>query len=246
MRNIKLGIAYDGTNYCGWQVQPNGVSVAGEILKAIKTITGESPSFYGSGRTDAGVHALCQTANFYTESKIEPYRMIAALNANLPADIRIIEASEADMDFNARFSAVGKTYCYRIVNAKILSPFEVNRAWLIKYGLDVEKMRAAAAMLVGEHDFKAFQSTGSYVTNTVRTISRLDVEKEGELITITVTGNGFLYNMVRIITGTLVYAGCGRVGKAQIEKMLNELDRTKGGITAPACGLYLKEVYYQA
>lgn len=244
MRNIVLTIAYDGTNYCGWQVQPEGKSISLEIINAVYKITKEKVKLYGSGRTDAGVHAYAQVANFYTESAIPAERLIGAINAYLPSEIVITNAYEADSKFNARFSAAGKIYEYKILNAPLPSPFWVNKTWHIKYKLDIQKMSEICRLLEGEHDFKAFMASGSFVKDTVRTLYELSIKKENDIITITAKGSGFLYNMVRIITGTLVQAGSGKLSAEDVKNILSSLDRTKGAITAPACGLYLKEVLY--
>lgn len=244
MRNIAMTVMYDGTNYCGWQVQPNGVSVASQIIAAVKRVTGETVKLYGSGRTDSGVHALAQAANFYTESRIAGEQFRRALNAYLPPDVVVTRTWEAEEGFNARFSSCGKIYQYLINNGPLQSPFLLNRAWHVKYPLDLEKMRQAAAVLEGTHDFNAFMAAGSAVTSTVRTLYSLTCEREGDLITITAKGNGFLYNMVRILAGTLAYAGGGKLTTSQVRDILEGKDRTKGAITAPPHGLYLKEVLY--
>lgn len=244
MRNIVLTIAYDGTNYCGWQVQPEGKSISLEIINAVYKITKEKVKLYGSGRTDAGVHALAQTANFYSDTKIPAHRLVGAVNAYLPPDIVVTDARDADIDFNARFSATGKIYEYKILNTPLPSPFWINKAWHVKQELDLSKMKKVCKILEGEHDFKAFMASGSYVKDTVRTLYELTVAKENDIITVSAKGSGFLYNMVRIITGTLVQVGRGKLSAEEVETILISLDRTKGAITAPACGLYLKEVLY--
>ena len=244
MRNIKLEISYDGTNYSGWQVQPNAPSISGEIIKAIKYITGNDVNLYGSGRTDAGVHALGQVANFYTESNIRTDQFKNAINSRLNKDIAILSVSEEDQDFNARFSAKTKTYKYLIDNSQTHSPFLLNRAWQYKYQLNIDDMNEACEILKGEHDFFAFMATGSSVKSTVRTIYTISCEKRENLIELNVHGNGFLYNMVRIIAGTLVYVGGGKLKSGDVEQMLLTKDRKKGGLTAPSHGLYLMKVYY--
>lgn len=244
MKNIAIKIAYDGTEFCGWQVQPDGHSISAEIIRAYHCVTKETIKLYGSGRTDAGVHAYAQVANFFTESSIPPNRLIGAINAYLPKQIVVTDAWEAEMDFNARFSAKGKIYEYLILNTAMPSPFLTDRAWHVKYHLEIDRMKEAAEILQGEHDFKSFMASGSFVKNTVRTLYELRVERDGDLIRITARGNGFLYNMVRILTGTLVHVGRGKLSAADVEHILHSLDRTKGAITAPACGLYLKEVLY--
>ncbi len=242
--NIVLNISYVGTAYAGWQVQPNAVSVAEKIIEAIKKVTGKTVKLNGSGRTDAGVHAYGQVANFHIDSKIPPEKFANAINHYLPDDIVINYSYEADEDFHARFDAVGKCYEYRIHNSKVRSPFYKDRAWQFDYELDMDKVLKAAKIMEGTHDFRAFMASGSQVVDTVRTVYSVDVERSGDMITVTVRGNGFLYNMVRIMVGNLMYVGCGKMTLEDIESLFSNLDRTTGGITAPACGLYMKEVYY--
>ncbi len=244
MRNILLTIAYDGAAYSGWQLQPDKPTIAREIMRATEAIIGKAHTLYVSGRTDAGVHALNQTANFYTESAIPAEKLVEALNAKLPRDIVILSAEDVAPDFNARSSAKGKTYTYVIYNARYLSPFYVNRAWHIRHDLDIGAMGRAARVLEGTHDLKAFMASGSIVTDTVRTIYGIEITKEGPLIKIRVSGSGFLYNMVRIIAGTLVYAGSGKLDARDVEAVLESRDRTRGAKTAPPDGLYLTEVRY--
>ncbi len=244
MRNIAIIVSYDGTDFCGWQVQPNGVSVAEKINDAIFRLTGRRAMLYGSGRTDSGVHAYAQVANFQTEFFSPCERLVLGLNAYLPPQIRVLRAYEVGEDFNARFSAAGKTYEYVIYNSNVLSPFYLNRAYWVKYALDVDKMNEAAGVLLGKHDFSAFMAAGSPVKSTVRELYELSAKKEDSLIKITATGSGFLYNMVRILTGTLIYAGCGKLNSADVKKILEGGKREKGAPTAPAQGLYLKRVYY--
>ncbi len=225
-------------------MQPEGKSISLEIINAVYKITKEKIKLYGSGRTDAGVHALAQTANFYSDTKIPADRLVGAINAYLPPDIVVTNARDADIDFNARFSAVGKIYEYKILNTFLPSPFWMNKAWHVKQELDLSKMKEVCKILEGEHDFKAFMASGSYVKDTVRTLYQLTVTKENDIITVSAKGSGFLYNMVRIITGTLVQVGRGKLSAEEVETILLSLDRTKGAITAPAHGLYLKEVLY--
>lgn len=244
MRNILLTVMYDGTAYFGWQLQPDKPTIAREIMVAMEKIIGEAHTLYVSGRTDAGVHALMQTANFYTESKISAEKLVTALNAKLPRDIVVVSAKDVSLDFNARGSAKGKTYTYLIYNARQLSPFYADRAWHIRHELNIEAMKNAARVLEGTHDFKSFMAAGSIVTNTVRTIYAIDVSKEGPLVKFRVSGNGFLYNMVRIIAGTLMYAGSGKLSADDVKAILEARDRTQGAKTAPPEGLYLTEVRY--
>ena len=242
--NVVLNIAYVGTNYAGWQVQPNAISVAEEIINAIKKVTGKTVKLNGSGRTDAGVHAYGQVANFHIESKIPAEKFAGAINHYLPDDIVINYSYEAEEGFHARFDATGKCYEYKVYNSKVPSPFCKDRVWQFTYEVDINKVISAAKLLEGTHDFKAFMASGSQVKDTVRTIYSVDVKKDGEMITITVKGNGFLYNMVRIIVGNLMYIGCGKMTEDDLLALFENLDRTTGAVTAPACGLYMKEVYY--
>ncbi len=246
MRNIKLTIEYDGTNYCGWQVQDNGPSIQAEIEKALLAITGEKIRINGSGRTDAGVHARGQTANFTTESRVPAEKFSFALNSMLPRDIVIKDSAEVAPDFHARYSAIGKKYSYLINNSKFPSALLRNYAYHVDYceRLDIRKLRKAAEAFIGTYDFSGFMSTGSKVSDTVRTIYDISVEHENELIRFNFKGNGFLYNMVRIITGTLLYTGIGRINPEDIKSIILSKDRGRAGITVPACGLYLEEVYY--
>ena len=244
MRNIFIKLAYDGTNYCGWQVQPNENSICDELIRAIYAITKEKPVIYGSGRTDSGVHAYAQTANFFLNSQIPSEKLIGALNAKLPKDIVINELRDIDDSFNARYCAIGKEYQYNIYNSQFMSPFYVNRSWHVRGTLDIDAMKKAGEVLVGEYDFSAFMSSGSSIKSTVRTIYKLDINAENEIITVSVYGNGFLYNMVRIIVGTLVFVGQSRLTPSDVKEILDGCDRTKGAVTAPAEGLFLKQVLY--
>jgi len=246
MRNIKLIIEYDGTNYCGWQVQENGPSIQGSMEKALLAITGEEIRINGSGRTDAGVHARGQAASFTTVSSIPQEKFAYALNGLLPKDIVVKESREVPLDFHARYSAVGKKYSYLIINSKFPSAILRNYAYHVNYceRLDIDRIEEAAEAFVGTYDFAGFMSTGSKVTDTVRTIYELSVEKEKDLICFNYKGNGFLYNMVRIITGTLLYTGIGKINPKNIKDIILSRDRIRAGITVPACGLYLDEVYY--
>ena len=244
MRNILLTIAYDGTEYCGWQEQLNGISVAAKINGAIESLTGKRSKLYGSGRTDSGVHALAQKANFKTEFSGDCDRITAGLNFYLPEDIRVLSCAEVSEDFNARFNAKSKTYIYKIYNSPILSPFYINRAWHIKYPLNVGAMRRAAWEMEGERDFTSFMASGSPVKSAVRNLSRLSVSRSAEIIEVSATANGFLYNMVRIIVGTLVYTGMGKLTPEDIKPILQAQNRAAAAPTAPARGLYLKEVVY--
>lgn len=243
MRNLKLTIQYDGTKYCGWQKQPNSSGIQGTIEYAIYEITKEKVNIIGSGRTDAGVHALGQVANFKTNSNIPAARIPDALNAKLPKDISIIDCQEVSDDFHSRYSATGKIYRYLIYNKPYRSPLYKDISYHVRYDLDIEEMRVEAQSLLGTHEFKGFMSSGSSVKDTVRTIHNISIEESGDLIALEVEGNGFLYNMVRIIVGTLVDIGRGRIDKP-LEEIIASQDRGEAGHTAPAHGLFLKKVHY--
>ena len=245
MRNIFIKIEYFGKNYVGWQMQQNGVSIEGKICEAAEKLLGHSIKLYGSGRTDSGVHALGQTANFYTESRVPTGKIAGGLNAYLPEDIRIISAEEKPMKFHARYDAKSKEYVYVIYNRSIMHPVLRDRATHVFYELDLEKMKRAAKDLIGEHDFSAFMGSGSNVKNTVREVYDARFEKEGNLIRFYIRGNGFLYNMVRIIIASLIDIGRGRFEEDRIRKILSSRDREMANVTAPPEGLYLREVFYE-
>ena len=243
MRNIKLTIQYNGKNYCGWQKQNNSLGIQGTIENAIKEITKEEVKIIGSGRTDAGVHALGQVANFNTNCNIPIEKIPNALNSKLPKDISIINAQEMDLEFHSRYSAKGKKYRYMIYNNPYRSPIYNNISYFVKYDLDLEKMKKEAKALIGTHDFKGFMSSGSSVVDTVRTIYDIQIFKQEDLIIIEVEGNGFLYNMVRILVGTLVDIGRGRIDINMLS-IIESKSRSMAGHTAPAHGLFLKKVDY--
>lgn len=243
MRNIKITIQYNGENYCGWQKQPDSLGIQGTIEKAIYDTTKENVKIIGSGRTDSGVHALGQVANFNIMSSIPSDKIPNALNAKLPKDISIIECTEVDKEFHARYSAKGKRYRYLIYNNPYRNPIYKDISYHVKYSLDFEEMCKEANSLVGEHDFKGFMSSGSSVKDTVRTIYDISLTKQEDLIVIEVEGNGFLYNMVRIIVGTLVDIGRGKINTS-LKDIIDSKSRSNTGHTAPAHGLFLKKVYY--
>jgi len=246
MRNIKLIIEYDGTNYCGWQTQENGPTIQESVEKALMKLTGEEIRINGSGRTDAGVHARGQVANFHTSSTVPGDRFSYALNNLLPRDIVIKDSDEADADFHARFSAKGKKYSYHMINSKFPSALYRNYAYHINYceRLDIGRMQEAAKAFIGTYDFAGFMAAGSIVKDTVRTIFELSVEQDGEMIRLSFKGSGFLYNMVRIMTGTILYAGIGKIDPDGLKDIILSKDRSRAGITVPPAGLYLEEVYY--
>ena len=244
MRNIKLTIEYDGKDFNGWQKQPNKPNIQGEIERAIYNITKEEVDLIGSGRTDAGVHALGQVANFKTNSNILIEKLALAINSQLKNTIIIKKAEEVDERFHSRYNAKHKTYRYIINNSPCGTAIYRNLEYCFPIKLDVSKMQEAAKYFEGEHDFKAFKSSGTSAKNSVRTIYNASVKQEGEKIIIELTGNGFLYNMVRIISGTLLDVGLQKIKPEEIKNIIEEKDRQKAGKTLPAHGLYLVEVKY--
>ena len=244
MKRIKLTIAYDGTNYCGWQVQPNGITVEEVINKALSKMTGEEILVIGASRTDSGVHAMGNVAVFDTNTTIPPEKIGIALNQRLPEDIAITKSEEVPLDFHPRYCDCSKTYEYHIINTRIPVPTKRFTNYFVSYELDIDKMREAASYLVGEHDFVSFCNVRTDVENTVRTITALDILTNGNEITIRITGNGFLYNMVRIIVGTLIRVGRGFYEPGKVKEILEAKDRKAAGVTAPAHGLMLMEINY--
>ena len=245
MRNIKLTIEYDGKDFNGWQKQPTKLNIQGTIEQAIKQITGEEVQLNASGRTDAGVHAFGQVANFKTNSQIPIEKFPIALNSNLKKSIRIISAEEVDERFHSRLTCKRKTYRYVINNSEFSSAIYRNLETHIPQKLDVDKMQEAVKYFEGEHDFKAFKASGTSSKSSVRTIYKAEVYKEGDRIFIELTGNGFLYNMVRIIAGTLVDVGIGKIKPDEIPEIIKIKKRENAGKTLPPNGLYLLKVMYE-
>lgn len=245
MKRIMLTVAYDGTGYCGWQVQPNAITVEGVINETLTKLLGEQITVIGASRTDSGVHAMGNVAVFDTESRIPGEKFSYALNQRLPEDIRIQSSCEVPLDFHPRKVACSKTYQYRIVNREFPNPMKRLYAHFVYYKLDTEKMQEAANYLVGEHDFKSFCSIHTQVKDTVRRITSIQVTKKEDEILITIRGNGFLYNMVRIIAGTLLLVGLGNKKPEEIKEILQAKNREIAGPTAPACGLTLLEIDYE-
>ena len=244
MKRIMLEIAYDGTNYCGWQIQPNGITVEEVLNKKLSELLKEEIAVIGASRTDSGVHALANVAVFDTNTKIPGDKIKFALNQRLPNDIRIQTSKEVSLQFHPRRCNSRKTYEYYILNRRMDIPLERLYSYFVYMPLDFEKMKEAAVYLVGEHDFMSFCSAGSQVTDTVRTIYALDLTKENDMIKIHIEGNGFLYNMVRIIVGTLVKVGLGVYPPEHVKEILDARDRMASGPKAPARGLRLVQIAY--
>lgn len=244
MNNIKVTLEYDGTNYYGWQKQKDRETIQGQVEEAIRDLTGEDVELIGCSRTDSGVHAKGFIANFKIKSSIPSNRFREALNVKLPDDIVVVHSDKVDDDFHARYNAKGKTYEYLILNAEAPTAIMRNFTYHYKYNLNIDHMKEAAKYFVGTHDFIAFRSQGSSVKGSIRTIFDLTVEKDGDYIKISVTGDGFLYNMVRIIVGTLINIGRGKNSPKDIIDIINSKDRTLAGDCVPAKGLVLKKVYY--
>lgn len=245
MKRVKLTVAYDGTDYCGWQIQPNGITVEEVLNKALSELTGETIRVIGASRTDAGVHAKGNVAVFDTESPIPSDRIAYAVNRLLPEDIVIVRSEEVGTDWHPRYQTSVKTYEYTIVNREMPDPIRRRDSWFVSFPLNVDEMRKAAQYLVGEHDFKTFCSIHTGVKTTVRKIYSLKIEPDGDLVKIRISGNGFLYNMVRIIAGTLVEVGRGACTPLEVKEMLDQKKREKAGATAPAQGLVLVKIAYE-
>jgi tRNA pseudouridine38-40 synthase len=245
MPNIKLIIEYEGTAYGGWQSQTNASTVQDALQDAIRKVTGEVVKLYGSGRTDSGVHALGQVANFKTDTGIPAERYASAINTLLPDDIRVKSSCLVPDRFHAQFSATGKRYRYTIFNDRPGTALYRRTSWHVGQRLDREAMESAAAHFLGTHDFTAFQSAGGVIRETVKTVTKSEIGSDGPFITFDVAADGFLYNMVRIMTGTLVKVGRGKLKPDDIPAILDSKDRERAGYTAPAHGLCLMEVYYE-
>ena len=244
MRRIKFTVAYDGTDYCGWQIQPNGITVEEVLNRALSQLTREEIRVTGASRTDAGVHARGNVAVFDTSSSIPPERFAYAVNPLLPEDIAVVSSEEVPESWHPRYQTSVKTYEYRILNREMPDPLRRKYTWHVSFPLDIDKMREAAEYLKGEHDFRSFCSIHTGAKTTVRTVYALDIEKTGDEIVIRISGNGFLYNMVRIIAGTLAEAGRGFRAPDSVKKILEAEEREKSGATAPPQGLVLDSIRY--
>jgi tRNA pseudouridine38-40 synthase len=245
---FKLTIAYDGTNYSGWQVQKSGVGVQQRVEEALAKLFPMVGRIHSSSRTDTGVHALGMVAHVEIardEFKMPPDKLALAINAHLPEDIRVVSARRCAADFHARFDAAGKQYRYFVWNHPAMNPLLRHQAWQVPRKLDLKAMRAAARLFVGKHDFKSLAATRNYETDsTVRTLRRCDLKVSGSLLTFTIAGDGFLYKMCRGIVGTLIQVGQGKIAGGEIHTILASKDRRAAGMTAPACGLVLWKVFY--
>ncbi len=245
MRRMKLTVAYDGTDYCGWQVQPNGITVEEVLNREIGGLTGEEIRVIGASRTDSGVHALGNVAVFDTKSRIPPERFSYALNQRMPEDIVIVKSEEVPLDWHPRYQEViTKTYEYHIYNGTVPNPLKRRTAAFVSFPLDVERMREGADFLMGEHDFASFCNVRTNTSDTVRTIYRIQIDREKDEIVLRITGNGFLYNMVRIIAGTLIRVGRGFYEPEKVREILEAGKRTEAGVTAPPQGLVLTKIQY--
>lgn len=244
MKRVKLTIAYDGTNYCGWQIQPNGITIEEVVNKALSKLTGEKIVVIGASRTDSGVHAMGNVAVFDTETTIPANRIAMAVNRILPEDIVVMQSEEVALDFHPRYCDCEKIYEYHIVNTRIPIPTKRLTNYFVSYELDIDKMREGATYLVGEHDFASFCNIKTDVESTVRTVKELEILKNGDEITIRIRGNGFLYNMVRIIVGTLIRVGRGFYQPEQVKEILEAKNRKAAGVTAPPHALMLMEIRY--
>lgn len=244
MRRIRLIVSYDGTNYVGWQVQPNGVSVQALLEKALFELTGEQIRVEGSGRTDSGVHAKAQVAHFDTEARMSADKFAIAMNMHLPNDIRVLYSEACDPSFHARFSAKRKEYAYMVQLGQHTDVFTRTTSLHLHYMPDLEAMQNAAKAVLGTHDFNAFKCTGSSIENTVRTITKSEWTRNGQYLVYTVEGNGFLYNMVRILVGTMLEIGSGKRPVSDMQKAIESGERSDAGATAPAHGLCLMRVVY--
>lgn len=244
MKNIKLIVEYDGTNYSGWQKQNNNITVQGTLEEILSELTKEKIEIIGCSRTDSKVHARKYVCNFQTNSTIPSDKFKEALNVKLPCDIAILESLEVPLSFHARYDCIGKKYSYTILERSVKATIDRNFTYQCKYDLDIEKMQEATKHFIGTHDFSAFKNSGSSVKTSIRNITELKVEKLGNYIKIYASADGFLYNMVRIIVGTLVDVGTNKIKPETIIDIINSKDRSEAGKTAPPQGLCLEEVYY--
>lgn len=240
-----LRVAYDGTEYCGWQIQPGLRTVEGTLKSALNKLMGAEVPMIGASRTDAGVHAEGNVAVFDCDTTIPADKIKYALNNLLPEDVVVVESKQVEADFHPRHCDCRKTYQYRILNTPLPDPNRRRNTYFYRGQLDMEAMREAAGYIVGEHDFVCFMAAGSQVKDTVRTVYSLELDRKDDVITMTIQGNGFLYNMVRIIAGTLIIVGRGQMEPREVENIIDKRDRRGAGPTAPAKGLTLKVIEYE-
>lgn len=244
MNNYLLTLAFDGSAFCGWQVQKNGESVCAAVQRTVQTILRHPTDIIGCGRTDSGVHAKGYRANFKTEQTLDPSRFLASFNAIAPDSLRAMAIEAVDEDFHARYSAKGKTYVYQICSFHCLPPTLRGVAYHCPYPLDRDAMKRAAQILCGEHDFATFRAAGAKEGDSVRRITSIEISEQDYLMQIRMTGNGFLYKMARGLAGTILDAGKGLISPAQVREILESKDREKAGMTLPPYGLYLEQVIY--
>ena len=245
MRRFLLTICYDGTNYCGWQVQSNAITVQEVLQKTLLTVVGDLPNgICGCSRTDSGVHANMYCCHFDNNSNIPPKSVVAALNARLPSDIAAINCIEVANDFHARYNCVSKNYIYKIYNSNIRNPFKEKYYYRLNRRLDSEMMNEGCKAFLGGHDFKGFCSSGSSVNDTIRTVTECSVVRNGDDVILSITANGFLYNMVRIFVGTMIFVSEGKIQVDDLPDIINSCDRTRAGMTVAPHGLYLNKVQY--
>lgn len=244
MRNIKLKLEYDGANFRGWQRQKEGRTVQQTLEEAIEKITGEKIEVFGSSRTDSGVHAKEYCANFHTSSRVPQEKFKDAINTKLPDDIVVLKSEEVDSEFHARYLSKGKTYCYKIINTPERRTMGRDYMYHYRGNLNIDEMKKACEYFIGKHDFEGFKTQGSSVKTSVRTITDLHIETEGEMIDIFISADGFLYNMVRIIVGTLLMVGNNKIKAEEIKEIILSKDRTRAGECVPARGLCLEKVFY--
>lgn len=242
MRNIRLTLEYDGGGYYGWQVQASLPTIQGVIERALSTITQLPVRLIGAGRTDAGTHALNQVANFFTTSPLSLESLAKGVNALTPADIVVKEMAEVDLSFHARFSAKGKVYLYRILNARLPSALELTRAWHVSQRLDLDALTRTAGIFLGRHDFSSFRAAGGAESSPVKEMRRLDISRRGDIIELELEANGFLRQMARTLVAVLAEAGKGKLDEGDVQRILQLKDRRAA--PAPAWGLYLKQVVY--
>jgi tRNA pseudouridine38-40 synthase len=243
-RNIRIVLQYDGSNYHGWQIQPNALTIQEVLQKALSQITQENNKVIAAARTDAGVHAILQVAHFHTNSPRNPDEILNGLNSLLPPDIRVLKSEEIEMSFHSRFRAIGKRYAYFIWNHPLASAFAYKYSWWIPQRLDLEAMEEGSGYFIGEHDFSSFKASGCKSRNTVREIRQCSWERFGPWLVFRVEGTAFLRHMVRAMVGTLVEVGLGKRAPGSILELLSAGDRRRSGPTAPARGLFLMEVMY--